>query len=168
MAVAGIIGAAISTAGSFISSAAQGKMVAEQTRASKVAENSREQQMRLDAAHRRRQSVREGILARAQGLTVGTAQGAGQGSGVAAATGIAVGQGLENQQVASATERIGGRIFSANREYFEATQRGQRGMAVGQGMQAIGGALTQNAGTIHRIGTYFGKRPEGSTLNRNV
>lgn len=168
MAIAGIIGAAVSTAGSLISAGAQGRMVAEQTRASKMAENSREQQMRLDAAHRRRQGVREALLARSQSLAVGGAQGAGRGSGVQAAQGIATGMGLENQQTASATENIGGRIFSANREYFEATQRGQRGMALGSGMQAIGGALTSNSGTIHRIGTYFGNRPQGSTLNRNV
>lgn len=168
MAVAGIIGTALSLAGTFIGMSSQQRMVAEQTRASKKAENAREQQMRLDASHRRRQSVREAILARAMGLAVGTAQGAGQGSGVAGAMGAATGMGLENQQVTSASEVIGGRVFSANREYFDATQRGQAGMAFGQGLSALGGAIVSNAGTIHRVGTYFGQRPEGSRLNRTI
>lgn len=168
MAFAGLIGTAISLAGSIYSSVSQQKMVAEQTRASKKAENAREQQMRLDAANRRRQSVREAILARSMSLSAGTAQGAQYGSGVAGGLGNAVAQGAENQQVTSASEILGGRVFSANREYFDATQRGSAAVAIGQGISAIGGAITSNAGSIQRLGTYFGQRPAGSKLDRTI
>lgn len=168
MSVVGAIGLGLSLAGTAVSTIAQGRMVAEQTAASKKAENARQQQMQLDAAHRRRQSIREALLARSMGLTVGTAQGAQAGSGVAAAGGQAIAMGAENQQVTSATEVLGSRVFAANREYFEATQRGQMRMAFGQGLSAIGGAVVNNAGTINQLGEYFGSRPAGSNLNRGI
>jgi hypothetical protein len=168
MAIAGIIGTAISLVGTVISASAQQKMVAEQTRASKKAENAREQQMRLDATNRRRQAVRDAVMARAMGLTAGVSQGAQSGSGVAGGIANATGQGLENQQVSSASEVLGGRVFAANREYFDATQRGSANMAFGQGLSALGGAIVSNAGAIQRIGTYFGQRPADSKLNRNI
>lgn len=167
MSVVGLIGIGLSLAGTVIGASAQAKMIAEQTQASKKAENSREQQMQLDASHRRRQAVREAIVSRAMGLTVGTAQGAGQGSGVAGAMGNAVSQGGENAQMATSAEIIGGRIFQANRDYFDATQKGQAGMAMGQGLQSLGGMLVNNAGAINQIGqTYFGGG--GSGLKRNI
>lgn len=153
---AAIIGTVASVAGTIISANAQAKMVAEQTQASKKAENSRQQQMQMDATHRRRQSVREGVMARAMALAVGTAQGAQDGSGVASGMGGAVGMGLENQQGTTGAEIAGARVFAANRQYADATQRGQAGMAFGAGLSAIGGALVSNAGTIGQIGQQFG------------
>jgi hypothetical protein len=158
MAIAGVIGAALSVVGTVVAASAQAQMVAEQTQASKKAENAREQQMRLDAAHKRRQSVREALLARSMSLAIGTSQGAQYGSGVLSAMGSATAQGAENQQVTNSAEILGGRVFQANREYFDATAKGQAGMAFGQGLSAIGGALVSNAGSIQRLGTYFGSR----------
>lgn len=155
-AVIGLIGTAASVAGTIVSANAQAKMVAEQTEASKKAENARQQQMQMDAQHRRRQSVRESIMARAMSLAVGVSQGAQEGSGVQAAMGGATAMGLENQQATTAAETLGGRVFAANRQYADATARGQRGMALGAGLSAIGGALVSNAGTIGQIGTFFG------------
>lgn len=166
--IIGLVGAAVSLAGSLYASAAQQKMIAEQTQASKKAENARQQQMQLDAAHRRRQAVREALMARSMSLAVGSSQGAQYGSGVVSAMGQATAMGAENQQVTTSTEVLGGRVFSANREYFEATKRGQGQMAIGQGIAAIGGAISSNAGAISQIGTYFGSRPAGSTLNSGV
>lgn len=168
MAIAGIIGTAVSLAGAVIGYSAQQKMINQQAAASKKAENSREQQMQLDASHRRRQAVRESIIARATALSIGTSQGAGEGSGVAGAMGNAISMGVENVKTTNATEILGSRVFDANREYFEATRKGQAGMALGQGLQSLGGALVSNAGTIQQIGTYFGNRPAGATLDRTV
>lgn len=148
----GLIGTAVSLVGSFVSAGAQQKMVNEQTAASKRAENSREQQMQLDSQRRRRQAVREAIMARSMSLTAGVGQGAQYGTGVAAGMSGATAQGLENQQGINSGEIIGGRIFQANRDYFEATRSGQAGMAFGQGISAIGGAITSNAGAIGRLG----------------
>lgn len=153
-----IAGTAASIGGTLIGMSAQSRMIAEQTRASKRAENAREQQMQLDVAHRRRQSIRSALLARSMGLAAGTAQGAQLGTGVAAAMGNATSQGMENQVTARSSGFIGSRVFDANREYFDATQRGQAGMAFGQGLSALGGALVNNAGSIQQLGTYFGSR----------
>ena len=166
MSVVGAIGLAISAAGTVIGYSSQQKMIAEQTAASKKAENSREQQMQLDSSNRRRQSVREAIVARSMGLAAGTNAGAGQGSGVAAALGQATAQGAENQQVVNSSQILGSRVFAANRDYFNATQKGQAGMALGEGLSSLGGAIVNNAGTINQMGQYFGNRPQGSTLNR--
>lgn len=166
MSVVGLIGLGLSAVGTVISASAQSKMVAEQTRASKLAENSRQQQMQLEAQHQRRQSVREAILARSMSLSIGTSQGAQYGSGVAGAMGQATAQGVENQNLSAQGEILGSRVFAANRAYFDATARGQRGMALGQGLSAIGGALVSNAGTINQLGQYYTQRPSGASLQR--
>jgi len=101
------------------------------------------------------------------GLAAGVSSGAQNGSGVQAAMGQATAQGAENQQTVNSSQILGSRVFSANRDYFNATQKGQAGMALGQGLSAIGGALVSNAGTISKLGTYFSNRPVGSSLNRN-
>lgn len=152
MGAVGLIGTAISLVGTFMQTSAQQKMVAEQTAASKRAENGREQQMQLDAQRRRRQAVRESLLARSMSLTVGTSQGAQYGTGVAAGMSGATSQSLENQQGINSAELIGSRIFQANRDYFDATQRGQSGMALGAGISSIGGAIVSNAGAISQLG----------------
>lgn len=166
MSVVGAIGLAVSAAGTVIGYSAQQKMIAQQTAASKKAENAREQQMQLDSANRRRQSVREAIVARSMGLAAGVNAGAQYGSGVAAATGQAIAQGAQNQQVTNSSQILGSRVFAANREYFDATQRGQAGMALGEGLSALGGAIVNNAGTINQLGDYFTNRPQNSNINR--
>lgn len=155
-AIIGLVGTAVSVAGTVVAANAQAKMVAEQTQASKKAENARQQQMQMDANHKRRQSVREGLMARAMNLAVGVAQGAQDGSGVQSAMGGAMGMAAENQQVTTAAEVAGSRVFAANRQYADATAAGARGMAMGQGLSAIGGAITSNAGMITQIGSTFG------------
>lgn len=150
----GLIGTALSVAGSVVGAAAQSKMIAEQTKAAKLAENSRQQQMQMDAHQRRRQSVREAILTRAQNLTIGVAQGTQEGTATQSAMEQATAMGQENQQGITASETIGSRIFKANRMYADATQKGQAGMALGAGISSLGGALTGNAGAFERVGTY--------------
>lgn len=140
-----LIGIGLSLVGSFMAARAQQRMIAEQTAASKRAENARQQQMQLDGMRRRRQSIRQAIAARSQALTIGTAQGAGGGSGIQSAMGGAMAMGQENQNVVAQSEVLGGRVFDANRDYFDATQRGQAGMAFGQGIASLGGAITRIA-----------------------
>lgn len=153
-AIVGLIGTGLQVAGSMQAASAQQRMVEEQTAASMRAENAREQQMQLDARQRRRGSIREALSARAMALSAGVAQGAQYGSGVAAGTGGAMAAGAENVNVATQAETLGGRVFQANRDHHQATLRGSRGMAAGQGLQAIGGALVSNAGAIGRLGTF--------------
>lgn len=154
MAAISAIGIGIQVVGGIMGYSAQQRMINEQTQASKRAESAREQQMQLDAQRRRRQAIREGIMARSQNLTVATAQGAA-GSSVLSGMGGAIGMAQENQQGITAAETIGGNIFQANRDYFDATQRGQAAMSMWQGISSLGGALTSSAGTIARLGQYY-------------
>lgn len=94
-------------------------------------------------------------MARAQNLAIGVAQGTQFGSGTQAAMGNAWSQGQENQQTSAASEIQGNRVFAANRRYFDATQRGQAGMALGAGISTLGGAIANNAGAFERVGTYM-------------
>lgn len=151
-AAVGLLGSGISLVSGIMGSAAQSEMVAKQAAASTRAENAREQQMRLDSHRQRRQAVREGLLARSMSLTAGVSQGAQYGSGVAAGLAQATSGAAENVQAISSNETLGGRVFQANRDYYQATSEGQAKVAMWQGIGSIGGALSSNAGAIGRIG----------------
>lgn len=148
----GMIGTGISLVSGIMGGMAQSQMVAEQAAASTKAENAREQQMRLDSHRQRRQAVREGLMARSMSLTAGVSQGAQYGSGVAAGLGQAVSGAAENVQAISSNETLGGRVFQANREYYEASSRGQAAVSMWQGIGSIGGAISSNSGAIGRLG----------------
>lgn len=149
------VGTAVSVYGAVSSASAQKRMAEEQAAANKQGENVRRQQMELDAGRRRRQAVRESLLARAQAQTVGTAQGASDSSGVAGAMAQATATGLQNQNTATQAEILGGRIFDVNARFADATLRGQQAMATGSMISSLGGAIASNAQTFGRLGTYF-------------
>ena len=153
------VGLATSLAGSFMQASAQSKMAKEQSAASKRAEDARQQQMQLDASRRRRQAVRDSMLARSQAMAVGTAQGASQGSSVAGAMAQATATGFQNQQTTQSAEILGAEVFSANRAYADATAKGTSKMAWGGAISSLGGMLMNNAGTLNRLGTYYTQRP---------
>lgn len=166
MSLVGVIGLGLSIAGGVIQYSAQQRMVKQQEIASKQAENARQQQAQLQAQNERRQAIRQAAIARAQSLNAGVSQGAQYGTGVAGGIAQGVNQGAENQYITNSSEVLGNRVFAANRAYFEATSRGQAGMALGQGISSLGGAIVNNAGTINRLGTYYTQRPSNSNLNR--
>lgn len=148
----GFIGQGISLVSGIMGAQAQANMVAQQAAASTRAENAREQQMRLESHRQRRQAVREGLLARSMSLTSGVAQGAQYGSGVSAGLAQATSGAAQNVQQISSNETLGGRVFQANRDYYKATAEGQAQMAMWQGISSIGGALTNSAGALARLG----------------
>ena len=136
-----LVGAALSVVGTVVSASAQADAASKQEAQAKKAENAREQQMQLDASHRRRQSVREALVSRANNLATGTNSNAQYGSGVQAGMGQATSMGLENQQVTNSTEILGSRVFEANRKYYEAGAKGQKAAAFGAGLGALGNAI---------------------------
>lgn len=167
-AVVGLIGTGLQVAGSMQASAAQQRMVEQQTAASMRAENAREQQMQLDAQQRRRGSIREAIQARSMALSAGVSQGAQFSSGVAGGMAGAMAAGAENVQTTTQAEILGGRVFQANRDHHQATLQGSRGMARGQAMQALGGALVSSAGAIGRLGSFATGGGGGASGGGNV
>jgi hypothetical protein len=155
------VGLAVAGAGAYMQHRATERMAREQKAASTRAENLRQQQNQLDAMRRRRQAYRESILARSQAMAAGTNMGsAGAGSsGVIAGAGNAVSTGAQNQQTLNSSQVIGAGMFDANRDYANATARGQIGQSWGSTLTSLGGMLIQNAGTFSRVGTYASQRP---------
>lgn len=151
MAALSLIGTVLGVVGSFVQASASARMAEETKNASIAAENARRQQMQLDANRRRRQAVREGLVARATALSVSTNQGA-QGSGPQGAMSQATATANQNVQTTNSAEVLGNRVFDANIKYAEAVARGQKAMAWGSLISSIGGALTSTAGTIGQLG----------------
>lgn len=166
MSIVAAIGLGLSVVGGVMQYTAQQRMIKSQENASKTAENARQQQTQLQATNERRQAVRQTLQARAMSLNAGVSQGAQYGSGVAGGMAQASNQGAENQYITNSSQILGNSVFDANRAYYSATAKGQAGMALGAGLSSLGGAIVNNAGTINRLGTYYGSRPQGSTLNR--
>ena len=108
-----------------------------QAKASAKAEKLRERMMSLEAIRKRREIVREGVVARAQATSNAVAQGAGEGSGLQG--GIAQITGRQNRNIVTSTqdEEIGHKVFKANRQYAKAGGM----IALGQGISSLGSAF---------------------------
>lgn len=127
------------------------------------AENIREKQMTLDFRRQRREIIRNYIRAQSASVFAASAQGAMLGSGLAGAKAQgraqAGGQLLANKQNLA----LGKDLFDANRAYYEASGT----TSLGQGIGAIGGAILGNAGTVTRLGTFFGGGGGSPTIDAN-
>ena len=121
-----VIGGVISAIGSM-----------KQAKASAKAEKLRERMMGLEALRKRREIVREGVVARAQATSNAVAQGAGEGSGLQG--GIAQITGRQNRNTLASTqdEEIGHKVFKANRQYAKAGGL----ISLGQGISSLGSAF---------------------------
>lgn len=162
------IGAAVGAAGAAYSATQQRKAAKQQNRAaeeqataSRQAEAARKQQMDLDAVRKRRQTIREATVARAQALAAGVNQGAAGSSGLAGGMGQVNSDANAGLSVVAQGQDIGNQLFAANSLYSEAGLRGDRARAQGQAagawgstISSLGGAIMNNAGTISRVGTY--------------
>ena len=123
----------------------------QQAEAQKRAENLRERQMNLDAQRRKRETLREAIVARSQALATGTAQGAQSGSALAGGMAQITGRANLSNRDTRQNQQIGAGIFQANRDAASAQTLGY----LGQGLTSFGGMMMNNAGTISRVGTYY-------------
>lgn len=108
-----------------------------QAKASEKAEKLRKRQMNLEAMRKKRELIREGVMARAQALSGATAAGAAEGSGLAGGIAQVTGQVNRNVLATTQDQQTGNRMFKANQQYA------QGGMinAVGSGISSIGQAL---------------------------
>lgn len=167
MSALGAIGLGLQLVGGIGSTISQNTMAAQQAAYSKEAENARSQQMQLEAQRQKRQAVRQSLMARSMALTAGASQGAQYGSGVAGGMGEAVNTGAEYQQGTNSSTIIGGRIFDANRNYFDATANGEAAMSMWSGISSLGGVIAGNSDTIGRLGQDWGAR-SGTQGTANV
>jgi hypothetical protein len=108
-----------------------------QAQASERAEKLRKRQMNLEAMRKKREIIREGVMARAQALSAATAQGGAEGSGLAGGYGQITGQVNRNMLATNQDQQLGNRMFKANAQYA------QGGMisSVGQGISSVGQQL---------------------------
>ena len=118
-----------------------------QTEALKRGEDARRAQLTLDSVRKRREIVRNMIMARSNAEFAAAGQGAAFGSALPGATGGVSGQAGTQLTGVNQNEQLGGAIFSANKDYYAAS--GITGL--GQGLSSVGNFFMENAGKIPRV-----------------
>lgn len=108
-----------------------------QAKAAKKAEKVRQNLMNLEATRKKRELVREGIVARAQAQSNAVAQGAGSGSGIAGGLATIGGQVNRNITAANQDQEGANKIFKYNNDYAN----GGMLSAFGSGLSSLGSAL---------------------------
>lgn len=108
-----------------------------QAKASAKAEKLRERMMSLEALRKRRELVREGVVARAQATSNAVAQGAGEGSALKGGISQITNQQSRNTLASTQDEELGHGVFAANRKYAKAGGM----IAIGQGISSLSSAF---------------------------
>lgn len=108
-----------------------------QAKASAKAEKARQRMMQLEAMRKRRELVRESVIARAQATSNATAQGAAEGSGLQGGLAQITGQQNRNLQASYQDEKLGNKVFAANKAYAKAGGL----IALGDGISSLGSAF---------------------------
>lgn len=108
-----------------------------QAKASAKAEKLRERMMSLEAMRKRRELVREGVVARAQATSNAVSQGAGEGSALQGGIAQITNQQNRNVLASNQDEKLGHGVFKANRQYAAAGGM----IAIGQGISSLGSAF---------------------------
>jgi hypothetical protein len=120
----------------------------------------RQQAMSLDAARRKRDIIRQGILAQSVAQTRATQQGAATtgSSALPGAFGQINGATDRNLLTINQSEGLGNQMFALNNSItnnrIRSSQAGSDA-AFGGGLMSLGGALIKNEGTFDRVGTYL-------------
>lgn len=144
------VGAATSAYSSYQQNEANQASIAAQQQAEAI----RRRAMEVDNERRRRQYIRESMIARATGLSNATNRGASQSSAVPGIYGQIGGRtafGITGLNDALVTGRG---LFDANQDLFAARSAASSAGAVGdlgRGLTSLGGALMSNYGAVDRI-----------------
>lgn len=120
------------------------------------AESARQQAMLLDATRKKREIVRQGIIARSQALAVGTSQGAtgANSSAMGGVTGQIDAQQAFNYVGVNNAVSFGTDIFKANQGVLEGRRMEARAgadAAVGAGLTSLGGSVAKSSGSMGKI-----------------
>lgn len=108
-----------------------------QAKASAKAEKLRSRMMQLEAMRKRRELIREGVVARAQATSNATAQGAGEGSALQGGIAQITNQQNRNVLASRQDEELGKGVFKANAAYAKAGGM----ISIGQGISSLGSAF---------------------------
>lgn len=124
----------------------------------------RSQQMNLDSMRRKRSALRDAMVARATTESVATNQGAQFGSAVPGAYGGIEGTSGNSILATNQNAQLGGQMFASNahlsgiyRNAASASSSYQSDSAMFSGMSSLGGMMMNNAQTIGKVGSWFGK-----------
>ncbi len=146
--------AGIGLATAAIGSAVQYEGTVQQSEASQKAERLRQQQMNLDAYRKRREVVRQMILAQATGKANAASQGAsvtGDSAVIGGSQQAASTSGVNQTDIAQ-SQGIGNKLFQANADFAA----GQITSSWGSNIQQAGGGIMQNSDVISRVGASAG------------
>lgn len=122
--------------------------------AQQQAEAARNQAMELDATRKRREMVRQAVVARSQSLAQATGQGAQFSSSLAGAQAGITGQTNYNMLGVNQNEEIGQDIFKANQNLLSARRQessAQSQIALGSGISSLGGTIASGVSSINRL-----------------
>jgi len=155
--------AAIGTAVQVAGAAGSAYYTSQASQASQRAERLREQQMRLEAFKRRRESMRQSIVANSMARARSVGQGVDMGSSVLFGA-YGQTQGEQGRQVSytNESEGIGRGIFAANRDMASAQASASMFKQAGD----LGTALTSNSDKISKVGSQLFS-PTSSTVQPN-
>lgn len=115
-----------------------------QAKAMERAEQARQKQMNLDVQRKRRDALRQSMLARATALANATSQGAEFGSGLQGGYGQIGGDLRRNNVALNQDQQLGNKVFAANRAYASAGQM----VALGQGITNASDSFGKMFGSI--------------------
>ena len=172
---AGTIGAGLSAIGTVAGVAGQFQQAAGNRKAQnaqKRAEALRMKQAELDADRKRRETIRQQQIARANALATTTAQGASAegGSALGGAEGTIGGQAGRNIQEINSNLEFGRGIYKANQDSaagYAMAARGGTLSSAGQGIASLGGQLVKNMKDIYKIGGFGADAYEPGRFGRN-
>ena len=108
-----------------------------QAKASAKAEKLRMRMMQLEAMRKRREIVREGVIAKAQATSNASAQGAGEGSALAGGLAQVTNQTNRGILASYQDQTLGEKVFKANAQYAKAGGM----ISIGQGISSLGSAF---------------------------
>lgn len=91
----------------------------QQAKAAQKAEKARERMMNLDVQRKKREALRQAVMARSVALSNATAQGAQAGSGLQGGYGQIGGDAARNLNALEQDKQLGKQVFSANRAYAQ-------------------------------------------------
>lgn len=154
VAAAGVGIAAAGAVTNFAAAKQQKAANAQSIAAQQQAEAIRQKAMEVDANRRRRQLVREGIIARSQALATTTSAGANQSSGLFGAIGQISGRTAWGVSGINASESTGSQLFAANQDLLRAKLSMGNAQSLGQvgsGLTSLGGAMVNSYGAMDRI-----------------
>jgi hypothetical protein len=159
------VGAGVSIYGASQQNEANQAAIAAQQKALAI----QQQANSVDADRKRRQLIREGIIARATALSNATNQGAGGSSAVNSAYGQIQGRTGWGIAGVNAALNTSNQLYGANQELFQARLAASEASMysqIGQGLGSLGGALMSNSSAL---GNMFGGRgiSYGNTLVDN-